>query len=582
MLAVKSMLTQFQKEFWDRLTIPLTRLDSIGIQRVRSRIPTSHNPFHYYDKAIISIDTLKQDAEYRTYLEQAYWDIIVIDEAHNVADRGAGGAKDGTSHGRTSLRSRPARLLARRSDTLIMLSATPHDGRTCSFASLMNMLYARAIADPDNSSKEDFRDKGLVIRRFKKDIRNQVRNAFRDREIVRHRFPASTAEETAYEALLAVKVAPSRSALGTGAKRRHLFLVTLEKALFSSPAACITRVKKRIPRTRILEVLAEKDEQAHRNIGDPSTFMRVYDIEAEEEITQDAIAAGEQAERFDARLSPSASEGDDLLAPFLGTRSPEDEPSPEALELPPAPMSPFESDLAYCEAALHWLRERDRTLRFESDLTRTVLTLDALEESAAPVRLLAARGVSRERPLPSFGDNVMTACRIAPLRRRGIASTSRAIPSARRSRIPTPPARPISDASASRGSVDPVRRSARTSGANTGPASSASSSEGNLGVDAKSTRARRLPSATARTPDPACPVNPGGAGGNGSPMHARLDGPRVRAWCPFRGLAASVLTAPRPLVPRQDCSCSPPSVRLLGSSDIHVSSFGQLRKPSRG
>ena len=445
-----------------------------------------------------------------------------------------------------------------------MLSATPHDGRARSFASLMNMLDATAIADPDDYTKEDFRDKGLVIRRFKKDIRNQVRNAFRDRKIVRHRFPASTPEEAAYEALLAVKAAPSRSAaLGTGSKRRDLFLVTLEKALFSSPAACIASVEKRIRRrerelaespnphaaaeveslqvlrqalaaigpddyakyqallaairggkpfdwnghdprdrlvvfterietlkwlrdrlskdlrlrdnqveilhgglsdvdqqrvvedfgnasrplrllicsdvaseginlhyqchrlihfdmpwslmvfqqrngrvdrygqertphivylvtesanetirgdTRILEVLAEKDEQAHQNIGDPSAFMRVYDIEAEEEITRDAIAAGEQAERFDVRLSPSASEGDDLLALFLGTRSPEDESSPEALELPPAPTSLFESDLAYCEAALHRLREKDRTLRFESDVTGTVLTLDAPED----------------------------------------------------------------------------------------------------------------------------------------------------------------------------------------------------------
>lgn len=69
-LALKSMISQFQNEFWNRFTIPLTRLDSVGIQRVRSRIPTNHNPFYYFDKAIFSIDTLKHDAEYRTYIEQ--------------------------------------------------------------------------------------------------------------------------------------------------------------------------------------------------------------------------------------------------------------------------------------------------------------------------------------------------------------------------------------------------------------------------------------------------------------------------------------------------------------------------------
>ena len=550
-LAVKSMLTQFQKEFWNRFTIPLTRLDSIGIQRVRSRIPTNHNPFYYYDKAIISIDTLKQDAEYRTYLEQAYWDIIVIDEAHNVADRGSG-----------SLRNRLARLLSRRSDTLIMLSATPHDGKARSFASLVNMLDATAIADPDHYAKEDFRP-GLVIRRFKKDVQEQVQEAFRDREVFTRRFEATPEEEAAYDAMFAIRLGGAKD----GRQHRDLFLVTLEKALFSSPAACVETVDQRLARrdreiaagidatslepeisslrrlrealarieppvyakyeallaaicegqpfdwrptdpedrlvvfteriatlnwlkthladdlklkpqqietlhggmsdidqqrivedfgnarrpvrvllcsdvaseginlhhqchrlihfdlpwslmifqqrngrvdrygqratpqivylvtesanptirgdTRILEVLMEKDEQAYRNIGDPSVFMDVHDVDEEEKITGRAIARGESAQDFDSRLTPTQGEGEDLLAMFL---QPSGEPAetPQPMATPPPPLSLFPSELEYCDAALHRLRERgaDR-LRFATDADSRTLTLDAPEDLTA-------------------------------------------------------------------------------------------------------------------------------------------------------------------------------------------------------
>ena len=231
-VAVKSMLTQFQKEMWSRFSIPLTRLDSIGIQRIRSRIPTNHNPFYHYDRAIISIDTLKNDREYTVYIENAWWDIIVIDEAHNVAERGHG----------TSQRAKLANLLSSRSDTLIMLSATPHDGKARSFASLMNMLDPTAIADPDHYGPEDI--KGLFIRRFKKDIQDQVETAFRPRKISVARCRASAAEEDAFETFVNMSFTRLDQRRGAG----RLFKTTLEKSLFSSPAACLDTIRNRIRR----------------------------------------------------------------------------------------------------------------------------------------------------------------------------------------------------------------------------------------------------------------------------------------------------------------------------------------------
>ena len=249
--ATKAMLIQFQKELWGRFAIPLVRLDSVGLSRVRAEIPTHHNPFYYFDKTIISIDTLKQNNWFRTHVENAHWDVIVIDEAHNVATRG----------NKDSQRAGIAQKLAANCDSLILLSATPHDGKAESFASLMNMLDPTAIANPSDYGPDDI--KGLYVRRFKADVKEQLAKfTCGDPQVMESHATASADEEQAFELLVSLDL----PTLDEGAKGGILFKTGLTKALFSSPRACLAQLRSPLRRKRIADGLPDA---LHKQLLDP-------------------------------------------------------------------------------------------------------------------------------------------------------------------------------------------------------------------------------------------------------------------------------------------------------------------------
>ena len=120
---------------------------------------------------------------------------------------------------------------------MIMLSATPHDGRAKSFASLMNMLDPTAIANPEDYTKDDI--KGLCIRRFKENIKDQVNGAFLERTVTLERCHASAREERAFNLFADMEL---QMDIGRERGSSHLFKTSLEKSLFSSPAACIKSI----------------------------------------------------------------------------------------------------------------------------------------------------------------------------------------------------------------------------------------------------------------------------------------------------------------------------------------------------
>jgi superfamily II DNA or RNA helicase len=294
-ITTKAMLTQFQQEFWTRFSIPLVRIDSAKIQQVRAQIPLNHNPFDQFDRAIISVDTLKNDLQYRTALETTWWDLIIIDEAHNVAERrGTGGV---------SQRNQLAERLASRSDALVLLSATPHDGSRQSFASLMRMLDPTSIADPEDYGPEDI--KGLFLRRFRTTpaVKAALKSKVKPRVTRRVNFAPSSREEAAYDVLAHLDLQEDAEAQKKG---QRLFKTLLEKALFSSPAACAETIEKRLKKLESDESKAAKQDAAAL-----SELLR-----AVAEIDPDAFSKYQQFLALFAQMKWSSRKKDDRIVVF--------------------------------------------------------------------------------------------------------------------------------------------------------------------------------------------------------------------------------------------------------------------------
>jgi superfamily II DNA or RNA helicase len=209
------------------------------------------NLWRMHDQVICSLDSVKPLEGRRGWsLEQlntynrerfedlisASWDLVIIDEAHRM-----GGSTEQVA------RYKLGAALAEASPYLLLLSATPHQGKTDQFMRLMQLLDREAF--PDESSVNRDRVRPFVIRTEKRaSINAEGQPLFKPR-VTRLQAVAWQARHNAQQRLYEAVTDYVRHGYNQAmaAKQRHIgfLMILMQRLVTSSTAAIRTTLEKR-------------------------------------------------------------------------------------------------------------------------------------------------------------------------------------------------------------------------------------------------------------------------------------------------------------------------------------------------
>ncbi|EPG7910851.1 DEAD/DEAH box helicase [Pseudomonas aeruginosa] len=281
---VAEMQTHFNEQF------QLVLGDDIGtLQRLAPGADHRSSAWSMFDQVIVSLDSVKpmdkrrgwtaeRVAEYnRSRFEDlitAGWDLVVVDEAHRL-----GGSTDQVA------RYKLGKGLAEAAPYVLLLSATPHQGKTDAFHRLMNLLDDDAFPDMDSVSRE--RVAPYVIRTEKrKAIDADGKPLFKPRRTQmapvawesRHHL-----QQLLYEAVTDYVREGYNQALRE--KKRHIgfLMILMQRLVVSSTRAIRTTLERR------LAALKEGEQQASLRLAElengadgSENFDELYDMDGQE------------------------------------------------------------------------------------------------------------------------------------------------------------------------------------------------------------------------------------------------------------------------------------------------------------
>ncbi|MEY3480199.1 MAG: hypothetical protein RIQ71_974, partial [Verrucomicrobiota bacterium] len=206
----------------------------------------SGNPFEDLDHLIVRLDQMARNEELQEKLLATSWDLVIFDEAHKLSAHYFGSKLEKTG------RFQFAEKLGARTRHLLLLSATPHNGKPEDFQLFLSLLdsdrfYGKFRGGGDAAHKVDASD---LMRRMVKEemLRFDGTHLFPERKAYTANYKLSEIEAALYEAVTAyVKTEMGKADALKGPRKGSVgfALTALQRRLASSPEAIFQSLRRR-------------------------------------------------------------------------------------------------------------------------------------------------------------------------------------------------------------------------------------------------------------------------------------------------------------------------------------------------
>ncbi len=199
----------------------------------RSLFSSDPNIFHTAHKIVTSIDFISRE-DVLNVASNSHWDLIVFDECHKLS------AYDYGTKQYLSLRYKAAQVLSQQCEHILLLTATPHRGRTDTFKKLLQLLDEDIFATDEIASTriKELEHNGInkfFIRRLKEDMKDwQGKPLFKERFTKTVAYQLTPEEKDLYDAVTRYLSKKKEEASETKNIHVSLALTVMQRRLVSS------------------------------------------------------------------------------------------------------------------------------------------------------------------------------------------------------------------------------------------------------------------------------------------------------------------------------------------------------------